>query len=138
MGNTKIRMLFSALISIQIYPNYGLDIIETSQGMTCPNDMECAARHSCPHWAEKDITLSKLENNSDEKRNLIEEYKSAICNKREKGLCCPIESPLDLVEATDKPCPTVSKCATRDSCQFWKQKSDVLGQMRETISIETQ
>ena len=133
MGNTKIRILFSALISLKIYPNCGLDIIEPSQGMTCPNEMECATRNSCPHWSQKDIKLNKLENSSDEKRKLIEEFKSAICNKREKGLCCPIESPLDLVEATDNSCPTESKCATRDSCQFWKQKSDLLGQLRETI-----
>ena len=106
------------------------DIVTSSTGLSCTENRQCATRGSCPYWIEKDVKLKQLPKNSYEQRELIKEYRSAICNKQEKGLCCPIESPLDLVEATDKPCPTGSKCATRDSCQFWREKSDLLGQMR--------
>eukprot|EP00091_Calanus_sinicus_P024229 TRINITY_DN8576_c1_g1_i1.p1 TRINITY_DN8576_c1_g1~~TRINITY_DN8576_c1_g1_i1.p1 ORF type:complete len:130 (+),score=8.51 TRINITY_DN8576_c1_g1_i1:68-457(+) len=113
---------------LQMCRAQGLEILTSSIGSACAENSQCATLSSCPYWIEKDVKLKN--SNSFEKRELIKEYRSAICNKKEKGLCCPIESPLDLVEATDKSCPTASKCATRDSCQFWRDKSDLLGQLR--------
>ena len=125
-------MLTLLIFFLKVCQAQRLDIVTPSTGSACAENRQCATLGSCPYWIEKDKRLNQLPQNSDEKRKLIKEFKSAICNKQERGLCCPIESPLDLVEATDQSCSTVSKCATRDSCQFWKDKSDRLGKLRGT------
>ena len=51
---------------------------------------------------------------------MIEEYKSAICNKKEKGLCCP--RPMDIVKSSYKTCPSDSRCTSADSSSFWNEK----------------
>jgi len=126
----KISKLFGVILSQHISLNHGLDLIEATRGLACPKNARCATKNSCPLWSERDAKLNQLPNNSDERRALIEEYKSEICNKADRGLCCPVESQLDLVEESDKSCPSISECATRDSCKFWKDKSDSLGRMR--------
>jgi hypothetical protein len=129
----QIFVIFTYLLTIE--QNCSLDLVKSKLGWTCSNNFECSTRHSCPYWAEKDVQLNQLKRGSSAKAKLIEEYKSAICNKKEKGLCCP--RPMDIVETTDRKCPSDSWCTSADSCAFWKEKRERLhGLSRRTMDYK--
>merc|ERR1719450_181035 len=115
----RVEIFFVLLIPLTT----GLDPVQPSVGLSCPDNSLCATRTSCYFWAEKEILLTQLPRNSVERKTLIAEFRSNVCNKPLKALCCPVESPLIIVDPIDKSCPTPSICATRDSCQVWREKS---------------
>ena len=114
----QILVIFTFLLSIE--QNCSLQFVKSKLGWTCSNNFVCSTRHSCPYWAEKDVELNQLKRGSSAKTKMIEEYKSAICNKKEKGLCCP--HPTYIVKSSDKKCPSDRWCTVADSCNFWKEK----------------
>ena len=63
--------------------------VKPSKGLSCPNAGVCATRDSCHHWQKKDRELNNTRKGSAAYKKLIKEYKSAICNRADKGLCCP-------------------------------------------------
>ena len=62
--------------------------MEPSRGLSCQNYGVCATRDSCPHWEQKSKELANAKG-SPAYKNLLQEFKSAICNRADKGLCCP-------------------------------------------------
>jgi hypothetical protein len=118
----QIFVIFTLLLTIE--ENSSLDFVKPKLGWTCSNNFECSTRHSCPYWAEKDVELNHLKRGSSAEAKMIEEYKSAICNKEEKGLCCP--RPPDIVKSSDKECPSDRWCTSADSCKFWNEKRERL------------
>ena len=131
-------VLFTAIILLKLDKTHSLDNIEALD-KSCPIDGQCATKDSCSFWKEKGDQLKQLPRGSPERNRLLEEFKSAICNKEKKGLCCPLDSKkltaelpkLDLVEASDKSCSSDSQCATRDSCGYWSSKSEELGRLQQ-------
>ena len=65
-----------------------LDVVEASNKKCLTNSI-CATRDSCPHWKTKSDKLKTLRRGSYEYNRLREEIQEEICNKQEKGLCCP-------------------------------------------------
>ena len=64
--------------------------VEPSRGLSCQNLEVCATRNSCPHWQKKTKDLVNAKG-SPAYKNLLQEFKSAICNRADKGLCCPFK-----------------------------------------------
>ena len=79
--------------------------MEPSRGLSCQNREVCATRDSCPHWQKKSKELGNATKGSPAFINLLHEFKSAICNRADKGLCCPYEGKnnleVDLVGVSD-------------------------------------
>ena len=65
--------------------------VQPSNGLSCKNGGVCATRESCYYWQKKDKELNNTRRGSTARKELIKEYKSAVCNKADKGLCCPAE-----------------------------------------------
>eukprot|EP00092_Neocalanus_flemingeri_P037572 GFUD01040907.1.p1 GENE.GFUD01040907.1~~GFUD01040907.1.p1 ORF type:complete len:476 (+),score=104.91 GFUD01040907.1:85-1512(+) len=122
----KIQALLSAIFLLRLDKTCSLDILDPSPGKSCPANQQCAIKDSCPYWKEKYLELDELPTGSREKKLLIKEIKSAICNKGKKGLCCPR---MDIVEASDKSCSSDSQCKTLDTCEHWGKKQDMLRQL---------
>ena len=63
--------------------------MEPSRGLSCQKSEVCLTRDSCPHWQKKTKELDNAKGSA--YKNLVQEFKSAICNRADKGLCCPYE-----------------------------------------------
>ena len=63
--------------------------VEPSNGLSCRNGGVCATRGSCYYWQKEDKNLGKTRKGSPAYKELLKEYRSAVCNKADKGLCCP-------------------------------------------------
>ena len=109
----KTRTLLYALVLIQINKSQRLDILETTTGNSCPLERTCATRNSCPYWQEKNVELRTLARGP-ARKELINQFKSAICNKEKEGLCC---------------CPE-SQCDSIESCAHWSGKQQKLKELR--------
>ena len=85
----KLTAILSGLLLLQKVSTQGSDIVEE---MKCPTDKPCATKDSCPHWVDKFEELSKLDKGSPGRNRLTKEIRPHVCNKKEKKLCCPINS----------------------------------------------
>ena len=88
-SKVKMLVLFIAIFLLKLDIIHSLDIVEASIDKSCPLDKQCATRVSCPFWIEKNKELKLLQKGSRARSRLIQEFKSAICNKEKKALCCP-------------------------------------------------
>jgi len=55
----------------------------------CVSSEVCTTRESCPHWERKYKKLNSLPRNSNEYTKILKDMKSAVCNRKQRGLCCP-------------------------------------------------
>ena len=63
--------------------------VQPLNGLSCQNGEVCATRESCYYWQKKDMELNNTRRGSTARKELMKEYKSAVCNRADKGLCCP-------------------------------------------------
>ena len=54
----------------------------------CAGSLECLDQRDCASFQEKSDRLKTLERGSEERDDLLNELKSLICNKSERGVCC--------------------------------------------------
>merc|ERR1711892_1417450 len=74
---------------------------------TCSSSESCLVREDCPAVEKLYQKLRGLSKNDPVRLKAIEDLKSNVCNKKEKGFCCP-----EKTEATDvcKSCKLVNEC----------------------------
>ena len=85
----KMLALFTAIFLLKLDKTSSFEIVGATLGKSCSLDKQCATRDSCPFWIEKNKELKLLQKGSRARSRLIQEFKSAICNKERKALCCP-------------------------------------------------
>ena len=55
----------------------------------CKDGKECVHRDRCPSWSHKRSQLKKEERNTQFYKDLLAELQESVCNKKQKGVCCP-------------------------------------------------
>ena len=83
----KMLALFTAIFLLKLDKTSSFEIVGATLGKSCSLDKQCATRDSCPYWREKSDQLKSLQGRA--RSSLIQQFKSAICNKDKKALCCP-------------------------------------------------
>ena len=81
------------ILSIFLVILFHLDISEgltADSGSECDADAECIPSGDCQYLTDQKEILKKL-TDRDQKVTLINKLKAGICNKKERGFCCPIE-----------------------------------------------
>jgi len=58
-------------------------------GNRCKDGKECVHRDGCPSWKHKRAQLKPEERSTQFYKDLLAELKESVCNKKEKGVCCP-------------------------------------------------
>ena len=82
--------------------------LDKSEGLTadsgseCDADAECIPSGDCQYLTDQKEILKKL-TDRDQKVTLINKLKAGICNKKDRGFCCPIEK-LEPFEPEYKDC----------------------------------
>ena len=62
-------------------------VLEETDG-NCKSDEECVPKDSCLGWLQKLEEKKCLEQRSEPFGDIWEEVKQAVCNKKDKGVCC--------------------------------------------------
>merc|ERR1719282_794847 len=99
-----------------------MEQITPSPGSSCPSDEVCATKSSCDYWVEKESSVKNLPRSSSQVKQYLSEAKAAVCNRKERALCCPINDMELINPSPGSSCPNEAVCATRSSCYYWKQR----------------
>ena len=70
-------------------------------GQECQSDFECLPSTNCQYYQEQQVLLKSLTDRT-ARMNMIQDLRKQICNKKERGFCCPkTENESDELEFED-------------------------------------
>jgi len=76
----------------------------------CEKGETCKYRTSCPEFQTQKANLDKLSRRSQEYKETLIKIRTSVCNKKEKGVCCPKTN-------VDK-CKRGFSCVKEDQCEY--------------------
>ena len=65
--------------------------INPSQGSNCDSGEVCATKKSCKYWENRGKSIKNLPRSDSSVKQYISSANKAICNRKERALCCPLD-----------------------------------------------
>ena len=69
------------------------DTIEIMEDNSCEAGTECVPSDSCDFYTTAKVKLNNLSQGSEERKTLLKNLRSLVCNKEEKKICCDNSRP---------------------------------------------
>ena len=82
-----MKTILSILIVTLILPGDTEGLTEDA-GSECDSDSECILSKDCQYLTDEQKRIGKITDRT-EKISLLNRLKEGICNKKQKGFCCP-------------------------------------------------
>ena len=82
-----MNSILSIMIVTLFFPGDTESLTEDA-GSECDSDSECILSKDCQYFKDEQNKLGKVTDET-EKTNLISKLREGICNKKQKGFCCP-------------------------------------------------
>ena len=79
--------ILSILIVILYFPG-DTDCLIEDAGSECDSDSECILAKDCQYFTDEQEKIGKFTDRT-EKINLVNKLREGICNKKQRGFCCP-------------------------------------------------